>query len=92
MTKQIRELIERESMLWVKQPDGSLGYCPDCFRSGAEKMYEIMRKRENKALEALSALLNDTQHFNHECGDDSRCPVQNAKNIVAELSETDGEP
>lgn len=57
------------------------------YKDHAEMMKEAWDKAEDKlraAVEALEALLNDSQHSDHECGDD-RCPVDSARKVLTKL-------
>lgn len=59
----------------------------NCYKDHAEMMKEAWDKAEDKlraAVEALEALLNDSQHSDHECGDD-RCPVDSARKVLTKL-------
>lgn len=51
-----------------------------------EEVNVIEKSAYNRAVEALKGLLNDSQHADHNCGDD-RCPVDHARQTLFELGE-----
>ena len=59
--------------------------CRECYRKDMEETRQRAEQAEAKlaaVVEALSALLNDTQHSEHACGDPD-CPVDFARAALA---------
>jgi hypothetical protein len=42
MDDKMRLKMEEMAMEWVKKDDGSLGHCPDCFKSGFHAAHDLL--------------------------------------------------
>lgn len=59
------------------------------FIASAPRMVNMLKKlwKENqKLLSALQMLEWDSQHQNHDCGDEEYCPVLHARKIIKEIT------
>lgn len=63
---------------WATTPAATLGAL-------AGKRMAELEAQNKQLLEALKGLLQDTQHAEHDCGDEEWCPVIKARAAIAQV-------
>lgn len=69
-------------MVFIGDADESVKVFVEAFSGWFEQRIAEEREAKDELLGALQNLLMDTQHAEHDCGDEKYCPVLKARNVA----------